>query len=35
VLGEYDYGCACIAQLVEQLTPHQRTLVDASGRPSP
>jgi len=30
--GEYNYRCACIAQLVEQLTLNQRTLVDAGGR---
>ena len=30
--GEYNYRCACIAQLVEQLTLNQRTLVDACGR---
>jgi hypothetical protein len=32
--GEYNYRCACIAQLVEQLTLNQRTLVDGCGRPS-
>ena len=31
--GEYNYRCACIAQLVERLTLNQRTLVDAGGRP--
>jgi hypothetical protein len=30
--GEYNYRCACIAQLVEQLTLKQRTLVNLSGR---
>jgi hypothetical protein len=30
--GEYNYRCACIAQLVEQLTLKRRTLVDAIGR---
>ncbi len=29
--GEYNYRCACIAQLVEQLTLNQRTLVDSNG----
>ncbi len=32
--GEYNYRCACIAQLVEQLTLNQRILVDACGRRS-
>jgi hypothetical protein len=31
--GEYNYRCACIAQLVEQLTLNQRTLVDSNGHP--
>jgi hypothetical protein len=31
--GEYNNRCACITQLVEQLTLNQRTLVDPSGRP--
>ncbi len=30
--GEYNYRCACIAQLVEQLTLNRRTLMDAYGR---
>ena len=29
--GEYNYRCACIAQLVEQLTLNQRNVADASG----
>ena len=32
--GEYHYRCACIAQLAEQLTLKERTLVDTCGRPS-
>ena len=32
--AEYNIRCACIAQLVEQLTLNQRTLADASGRAS-
>jgi hypothetical protein len=31
--GEYNYRCACIAQLVEQLTLKQRNVADSSGRP--
>ncbi len=30
---EYNYRCACIAQLVEQLTLKQRSVADSSGRP--
>jgi hypothetical protein len=30
--GEYNYRCACIAQLVEQLTLNQRHAVDFGGR---
>ena len=30
--GEYNYRCARIAQMVEQLTLNQRTLMDAGGR---
>jgi hypothetical protein len=30
--GEYNYRCACIAQLVEQLTLNQRDAADSSGR---
>ncbi len=32
--AEYNMRCACIAQLVEQLTLKQRTWVDAGRRPS-
>ena len=31
--GEYNYRCACIAQLVEQLTLKQRNVADSRGRP--
>jgi hypothetical protein len=31
--GEYNYRCACIAQLVEQLTLNQRNAADSNGRP--
>src|SRR5258708_1726226 len=31
--GEYNYRCACIAQLVEQLTLNQRNFADSSERP--
>jgi hypothetical protein len=30
--GEYNYRCACIAQLVEQLTLKDRHAVDLTGR---